>query len=161
MTETNGVDVLILSNGQKVSASYVEHLIQGIAEGKQFYSGENPIPATLTCSEVVERLATECVMTCHGLGAFDRELAAQILHSWRERRVQELEEALRSILDRFPDDDTIDALEPDTGPNTRLFGFFQRGPIPNGIEIKKWRKLLAKTEWREQIRKGAKHDSGS
>jgi hypothetical protein len=59
---------------------------------------------TLTCSEVVERLAE-----CAGLNwtdtpasgdapyaTFDTDKAEEILHScWRERRVQELEEALR------------------------------------------------------------------
>jgi hypothetical protein len=52
-----------------------------------------PNDPTLTCSEVVERLAEigELYLPLH------RKRAEAILHSWRERRVQELEEALRLI----------------------------------------------------------------
>jgi hypothetical protein len=60
---------------------------------------ENAAP--LTCSEVVERLA-KCYQPfaeSHGQNAtfgmrFDTEQATAILHSWRERRVQELEQLL-------------------------------------------------------------------
>lgn len=52
-----------------------------------------PNEPTLTCSEVVERLDEECAFTDH----FDHAKAEAILHSWRERRVQELEEALTLI----------------------------------------------------------------
>jgi hypothetical protein len=62
---------------------------------------EIPKCGILTCSEVVERLA-KCYQPfaeSHGQNAtfgmrFDTEQATAILHSWRERRVQELEELL-------------------------------------------------------------------
>lgn len=53
----------------------------------------NPKEPTLTCSEVVERLEQECVDPIYRK-YFKRELATQILHSWRERRVQELEKLI-------------------------------------------------------------------
>jgi hypothetical protein len=54
---------------------------------------------TLTCSEVVERLAECAWMSGDRLNIiWDRAQATAILHSWRERRVQELEECLREMV---------------------------------------------------------------
>jgi hypothetical protein len=88
---------------------------------------------TLTCSEVVERLA-ECVYGCDDTCGLDLDKATAILHSWRERRVQELEEALRGLLGPHEWEKDLAAAKESA------------------------ERLLANSEWREQIRKGAKHE---
>jgi hypothetical protein len=60
---------------------------------------------TLTCSEVVERLAKLGFETAWLAYESPRDVkwfraeAEAILHSWRERRVQELEDALRLLVE--------------------------------------------------------------
>jgi hypothetical protein len=112
--------------------------------GDPIYTSD-PLPEepTLTCSEVVERLAIEAhddfLVVPFG---FDREKATQILAEWRERRVQEL-----PILEKFEDEIalhggfglTIDQLE---NLRAALVSAIGKANYPR----------------REQIRKGAKHE---
>jgi hypothetical protein len=68
--------------------------------GDPIYTSD-PLPnePTLTCSEVVERLAAECLRYRYDEGAkLDKFLAIKILTEWRECRVQELEAGLREII---------------------------------------------------------------
>jgi hypothetical protein len=69
----------------------------GLGPCKRKLTTPKPNEPTLTCSEVVERLRSECYTPdfLDESSSFDTRKAEQILHSWRERRVQELEEALR------------------------------------------------------------------
>jgi hypothetical protein len=107
------------------------------------YAAPEPTP---TCSEVVERLANECMPPIGirgNISAFDREQAEAILHSWRERRVQELEKALELCM-------SVIWSEFHTGPTDDMAGDNEAD-----IAYRAGKKAL---EWREQIRKGAKHE---
>lgn len=97
---------------------------------------------TLTCSEVVERLMKECYRgeavfkgdRVFDDSTFDRAKAEAILHSWRERRVQELEKLLGEAIT------------------------FIEATAAIGRGIPTLTNLPPYSEWREQIRKGAKHE---
>jgi hypothetical protein len=109
----------------------------------------NPNEPTLTCSEVVERLLAAAEATDWA-----------ILHSWRERRVQELEEALRSIVnERYTE---LDMMWCDYQPDTMPFDAWHDGVSAAWKQFDIVKKIakdaLANSEWREQIRKGAKHE---
>jgi hypothetical protein len=112
----------------------------------------NPNEPTLTCSEVVERLAMSArefrqkhyvlpasLDTYLKAEEFAEAYAAAILHSWRERRVQELEEAIRAALPFV-----------ESAKRNAEAGSF------NAHEMAE--KALANSEWREQIRKGTKDE---
>jgi hypothetical protein len=104
---------------------------------------------------IVERLEKEC-LRWKFQDEFDRAKAEKVLHSWRERRVQELEECLRDELMQAKACVSKMRTMPtnsDIGKEAVLAAAVQR--ITN-IE----RLLLANSdEWREQIRKGANHES--
>jgi hypothetical protein len=97
---------------------------------------------TLTCSEVVESAPELC--NDH----YDcRDCAAYL--AWRERRVQELEAFKRYVHDRL---DTMGV--PHSDPESE----HDKAGCRIGGRLDIVEKALAKSEWREQIRKGAKHD---
>jgi hypothetical protein len=98
------------------------------------------------CITLVGKLRDECLSQFYRM-YFDDAKALEILHSWRERRVQELEECLREMVDKH-------------GVHSgECFScdFFVReaGHHSGDCPIPSAEKLLANSE---QIRKGAKHE---
>jgi hypothetical protein len=115
----------------------------------------NPNEPTLTCSEVVERLARECLRYRYDEGAkLDKFLAIKILTEWRERRVQEPSgsEICRRQAEYF-------AQLMESAKRSHNFSAFTLNE-----ERKRVCEELAETieraadEWREQVGKGAKHE---
>jgi hypothetical protein len=116
----------------------------------------NPNEPTLTCSEVVERLATEChfIPKDDWEVHFDTEKAEAILHSWRERRVQELGDCLREEIMQARacvSEMRTMPTNSDIGKEALLKSAAQRIKYMEDV-------LNGRAEWREQIRKGAKHE---
>jgi hypothetical protein len=134
----------------------------------------NPNEPTLTCSEVVERLAKDVadellhkwpssILSDEQVKKHIAEIvcmhATQRLHSWRERRVQELEECLRETAARLAATNVAigqglgDRMEDASGAE-----FWMKDYLANKEAIQKAERVYAGDEWREQIRKGAKHE---